>query len=461
MAFSRNDSKNDDVCFAEFKNVPKDPTGQALTLHSHADGQETQQNMEEISHAEIISRNCTSHMKHERTGNVEIKVQGTEICINVSGCAVAQFGSDTKALEVKSCKLCSKNSCSSSDEECEASVALKISEVQADSHARVNMLIYSPMPVIPTRGCVNTSQYFLIITELKELQDTGDFDGHEQMVEKQMAKLKTDADSDMEMSLQIERAMALYFQNNIKDAKKILKIVVKQEKQLKNPGIIVGRALNLLTAVYKRQKKFGKAMVCVERARTCLEGQDSANDKAELHHSYGALITAIPAAKEPETAHATKKEAYKSYKMAGHYTENDEFQEYVHVKMAALLLGSRSSGERIVDKDDVMNAKKHLDFVEPKLAEKKSLGSEIKCLLLRSDLHYHEGNIAMAMVKVQEAIALIDEHRFELERFAAKSRFNRLSSMIRQENEEWRETEFSSSSGSSGSLAESESAHSD
>ena len=202
-------------------------------------------------------------------------------------------------------------------------------------------------------------------------------------------------------------------------------------------------------------------MVCVERARTCLEGQDSANDKAELHHSYGALITAIPAAKEPETAHTTKKEAYKSYQMAGHYTENDEFQEYVHVKMAALLLGSRSSGERLVDKDDVMNAKKHLDFVEPKLAEKKSLGSEIKCRLLRSDLHYHEGNIAMAMVKVQEAIALIDEHRFELERFAAKSRFDRLSSMIRQENEEWRETEFSSSSGSSGSLAESESAHSD
>ena len=39
----------------------------------------------------------------------------------------------------------------------------------------------------------------------------------------------------MEMSLQIERAMALYFQNNIKDAKKILKIVVKQEKQLKKP----------------------------------------------------------------------------------------------------------------------------------------------------------------------------------------------------------------------------------
>ena len=117
-----------------------------------------------------------------------------------------------------------------------------------------------------------------------------------------------------------------------------------------------------------------------------LEGQDSANDKAELHHSYGALITALPAAKKPETAQATKEEAYKSYQMAGRYTENDGFEEYVHVKMAALLLGSRSRGERIVDKDDFMNAKKHLDFVEFKAADNIALGTRIKLLLLRSEI---------------------------------------------------------------------------
>ena len=219
---------------------------------------------------------------------------------------MAQFGSDTKALEVKSCKLCCKNCYSWSDEKHEESVALKISELQADSHAHVNMLIYSPMPVIPKRGCMNTSQYFSIITELKKLRDTGDFDGHEKLVEKQMAKFKSALESDMEMSLQIERAMALYYQNNIGDTKKILKTVVEQKKQLKNPGILLGRALNLLTAVYKHQGKFGNAMECVERARACLEGQDSAHDKAELHHSYGALIMAMPAAKDLKTVKATK-----------------------------------------------------------------------------------------------------------------------------------------------------------
>ena len=48
---------------------------------------------------------------------------------------MAQFGSDTKALEMQSCKLSCNDCYSSSYEEREASVALKISEVQADSHA--------------------------------------------------------------------------------------------------------------------------------------------------------------------------------------------------------------------------------------------------------------------------------------------------------------------------------------
>ena len=398
-----------------------------LEVNSHSNGQQSRQNTEETCKVEII------------------KVKGNKIDIVVSGCSVAQFSSDTKALEVPGRKLCGKNCYSSSDEEREASIALKISELPADSHAHANMLIHSPMPVIPKRGCMETSQYFLIITELKELQDTGDFDGHEQKIENQMAKLKTEADSDMEMSLQIERAMALYFQNNMKDAKKILKIVVKQEKQLKNPGILVGRALNLLTSVYKRQKKFGNAMECVERARACLEGQDSVDDKAELHHSYGALITALPAAKKPETAQATKEEAYKSYQMAGHYTENDGFQEYVHVKMAALLLGSPTRGERIVHKDDVMNAKKHLDFVESKVADNMALGTRIKLLLLRSDQYLCEDKVAMAMEKAQEANALIHRHGFKLEFAPAKRCIDHLSTMLRQENEEWQETELSSS----------------
>ena len=78
MAFSRNNSKNDE-------DVPKDLTEQVITLHSHANGQETQQNTDETCNSEIIRKNCTSHMKHETTNNVDIKFQGTKLYIDAPG----------------------------------------------------------------------------------------------------------------------------------------------------------------------------------------------------------------------------------------------------------------------------------------------------------------------------------------------------------------------------------------
>ncbi|KAJ7323405.1 hypothetical protein OS493_031880 [Desmophyllum pertusum] len=198
--------------------------------------------------------------------------------------------SRSKFITCKAVTVVARIVYSSSDEETDHnSVMLNIREVEADSYAhddvfkhvtKCSSMIYSPMPIIPKRGCLNTARYVLVITQLKDLQDGGDFVAHEQMVQKQITKRSAEdsdmearsaADPDMQASLQIERAMALYFQNNIKDAKKILKIVLKQEPNLKNPGILGGRALNLLTAIYKREGKYGNAMECVEKASTCLE----------------------------------------------------------------------------------------------------------------------------------------------------------------------------------------------
>ncbi|KAJ7356139.1 hypothetical protein OS493_026522 [Desmophyllum pertusum] len=345
---------------------------------------------------------------------------------------------------------------------------LNIQEVEADSYAhddvfkQVTKMICSPMPIIPKRGCLNTARYILVITELKDLQRVGDFVAHEQMVHKQIAFA---VDPDMQASLQIERAMALYFQNKIKDAKIILKIVLKQEPNLKNPGILGGRALNLLTAIYKREGKYGHAMTCVERARTYLEDQDSPNDKAELHHSYGALITSMPAAKNPKTSRATKEEAYNTYEMAGHCTTIERFNEYVHVKMAALLLDSCANAVKTVTdrfpcKEDVIKAKKHLDLVEFREAadHKMPLGTRIKLLILRSDQYRCEENVATALKKAQEASDLVDQHCFKLEFDSAKKRIDILAAMLRQENEEWLNSELRSSNGY---IADSESANSE
>ena len=208
MEFPRSDSENDDVSLAEFKDDSKNLTTQTLILYSHTDVQKSQQNTEETCNVKIIED------------------KGNKIDIVVSGCFVAQLGSDTKAVQVQSCKSCNKNCCSSSDEESEAAIPLKIPEVQADGQAH-NKSVYFPVQLIQKRGCMNTSHYSSTMAKLKDVLHTGDFDGHEQLLKTEMAKLKRAPDFDMEMSLLIEKGMALYFQNNIKDAERTLQIVLK------------------------------------------------------------------------------------------------------------------------------------------------------------------------------------------------------------------------------------------
>ena len=81
MAYLRNDSECDDLSFVEFKDDFEDLTRQALTLSSHTNDQQSRENTDETCNVKII------------------KVKGNKIDIVVSECSVAQFGSDTKAVQ--------------------------------------------------------------------------------------------------------------------------------------------------------------------------------------------------------------------------------------------------------------------------------------------------------------------------------------------------------------------------
>ena len=380
----------------------------------------------------------------------EIRQSQKVLRIKVSGFSIIQNGSNSTPCQVPTCKYDSKNLPTSSDEESDS--VTKTQEIEEDRQGTqvYSILgkpssVHSPMPVIPKRGCMNTSGYILLITKLHYLQDKGEFELHEQIIREQLAR-RSPEDVDMEVSLKIERAMALFFQNNGKDAKRILKFVLKLEPQLKNPGILIGRALNLLTAVYKRQSKFGNAMRCVQEAQKALELQDSHEDKAELYQSYGALLNSLPAANI--TRDTRKTTAYKSYELACQYAVIN--REYINVKMAALLLKSCSkaaNNNTHICKEDVMKAKRHLDLTESRTADgKMALGTRIKLLLLRSDQYCFEQNNAMAIEKAEEAKVLIQRHGFELELDSAERRISRLSDMLRLEKGEWSRSDLCSSS---------------
>ena len=349
-------------------------------------------------------------------------------CITVSGAKLAEIVSEGKVSKGQN----SVNVYSSSDEEEES--ASKNQEIGTIRNRKYQIkIIYSlplEIPVVKKQGCLNSSWYIFLIAELKDLQDRGDFEGHEQRIQKELAK-RSAKNTDLRASLQIERAVVLYMQgnDNLKEAKKIAKDVLNLEKQMTNPEVLTARALNLLTSIYKSQRKFGKARKCVQQATTALKYHDSSVDRAELYQSYGGYICALPVAK---CCPITQKEtAYNSYIRAHDCATDPVDREYIIVKMAKLLLGS----DDLVSENDVVQAKKHLNSIEhgPD-ADNMAVGTKINLVLLRSDQFRLEGNVAMAMEKALEARALIEKYDgFERQLASAQKRIDRLSEIFSPE----------------------------
>ena len=385
-----------------------------------------------------------SHDETAKSGNFMVDCQSSTIpanqVMNVEFTKPAEDTyciTDAKLVEIVFEGKVSKgqnsvNVYSSSDEEEES--ASENQEIRTIRNRRYQIkIIYSlplEMPVVKKRGCLNSPWYICLIEELKDLQDKGDFEGHEQRIQKELAE-RSAKNTDLRASLQIERAVVLYMQgnDNLKEAKKIAKDVLNLEKQMTNPEVLTARALNLLTSIYKSQKKFGKARECVERATTALKYHDSSVDRAELYQSYGGYICALPVAKcYPITQ---KETAYNSYIRAHDCATDPVDREYIIVKMAKLLLGS----DDLVSENDVVQAKKHLNSIErgPD-ADNMAVGTKINLVLLRSDQFRLEGYVAMAMEKALEARALIEKYDgFERQLASAQKRIDRLSEIFTPE----------------------------
>lgn len=391
---------------------------------------EIQLSTEETAMGGNCSVDCqSSTIPANQVMNVEFKKLAEDtLRIKISGTKLLKIASEGKGSKGEN----SVNVYSSSDEEEES--ASKNQEIGTIRNRKYQIkIIYSlplEIPVVKKQGCLNSSWYIFLIAELKDLQDKGDFEGHEQRIQKELAK-RSAKNTDLRASLQIERAVVLYMQgnDNLKEAKKIAKDVLNLEKQMTNPEVLTARALNLLTSIYKSQRKFGKARKCVQQATTALKYHDSSVDRAELYQSYGGYICALPVAK---CCPITQKEtAYNSYIRAHDCATDPVDREYIIVKMAKLLLGS----DDLVSENDVVQAKKHLNSIEhgPD-ADNMAVGTKINLVLLRSDQFRLEGNVAMAMEKALEARALIEKYDgFERQLASAQKRIDRLSEIFSPE----------------------------
>ena len=299
------------------------------------------------------------------------------------------------------------------------------------------------MPLIKKNGSLKGDKCEIITKTLVQLQDNGKLEVHENLACGLLKFYSKQEDADMQATLMIARGVAFYYANDLKKSRKLFQNALHMGASLHNRDLLQGKAHFLLAACYRRDKKFNKALQCLQHADMLLSNVESGGDKAELYYNYGTLwldfySTRTPSAND-QTRKALKRKVIMYYEMANANCCRDErprihvkFQTYVQLKIAALHLdcGTKMArGTSQVLDENIEDAKKRLDFVEYQLSNEIPHGTKVQLLKIRSDQYYRQGKLRLAREVVQEALQIAQERSINTELIPLRSRIQEFESL--------------------------------
>ncbi|XP_078351633.1 uncharacterized protein LOC144636324 [Oculina patagonica] len=286
------------------------------------------------------------------------------------------------------------------------------------------------LPLIKKQGYLNGLQCERIMEQLEILQDNGKFAEHEGLVKSYLHRCGEEKNSDLEMALKIERGVAFSYHKEFKNSKRMFTSVIKSDKELRNPNILVARAYFLLVADYRNKKvvKLSPLFEFLRRSEFFLQNHESPEDWAELYYNYGSVwrvyMSMIPDDERNAQARNTARgNARYYYEQAISFCKKDprlrvqiKKQTYIHLKLAALLLDCSSTAARtrqkLITPVDIKEAKDHLDFVQYKLGVCLPLGTRVQLLKTRSDQFYRQQIYQLAKETAEEALQIALSNEF-------------------------------------------------
>ena len=278
------------------------------------------------------------------------------------------------------------------------------------------------LPLIKKQGSLTGKRCEAVMETLETLQDGGHFETHALRIRAYLKYYTESKDNDMVASVKIEQGIARFFENDLKGSRRLYREVIRMGEALHNRNLLQGRAYFQLAATYRRQKKFGKAIGYLQRAEALLSFQEPGEDTAELLYSYAVewLYLYWNSFAEDEGRAVFKARAKEYLERAADHNERDDRARvrskrelHFHLSVATLLLdcGTTAAREnRTISREEIAEAKIHLDIVECRAATKDiPLGRKIKLLKTRSDQYRREGKFAEAKETAEEALALAKE----------------------------------------------------
>ena len=283
-----------------------------------------------------------------------------------------------------------------------------------------------------TRVCV-------IMNRLHKLCDNGEWAKFEAACE----EFRHCPNSDVQVAILLEKAIAFLYKHDLENAEltalKALEIVSKAD----NHQLLVGRAYYYLAHIYRREKKLGEAVRCIDLSKQNLYLMDVCLDQTFMAYEEGNVMKEFisSGAVLRRKLLVQAKQCFERCLDVCRRLPNNDSQVIPHthsfalIKIAMLLLdcGSTSGRERCVSDTHVAEAKRSLDLLQKQGLDEITQRRKLQFMLACSDLEYRQSNYQAAAQQALQALGKAKELGFSLEVMPAHDRIKHIRQLLASE----------------------------
>ncbi|XP_031563213.1 uncharacterized protein LOC116298799 [Actinia tenebrosa] len=281
----------------------------------------------------------------------------------------------------------------------------------------------------PVTLSASDRQYFRmsddIMIQLQAVRDEGQWKTFDEVAVTLYQKYPN---HEAQIMILIEKGQAACYSNRFADSKKLLKEAKSMAIAIDttNASLLIGRIHYYLSAVYRREKKTGKAIDCVQLACQNLHHTGLVLDTAMLtYEKASALMDFLLLCVDPkstclDTVMSDLRRAIDQILALKEDSSSKRYlktHRYAFIKMAMLLLDCRTSTgrQRTVSKENIKEAKKYLDVIRERYWQETTRGEKIQFFLAQSDLHYRMELYEEAEEYALEALSMAEKFGFNTE----------------------------------------------
>lgn len=246
--------------------------------------------------------------------------------------------------------------------------------------------------------------------------------------------------ADINVAILLEKAIAFLYQHDVEKAELTALEALDNSSQAENHQLLAGRAYYYLAHVYRRERKLGEAVRCIELSKQNLHLMDVCLDHSFMAYEEGNVMKEFissGALLSKKLVIEAKMCFERCLDLCKRLDDSDgsvvpTTHSFALIKIAMLLLdcGSTSGRERCVSASHIKEAKRFLDTIQRRGLDDITERRKIQFYLAVSDLQYRLGNYQTALDDAGGALEKAKELGFLLEVVPARNRICHISHLL-------------------------------